>query len=129
MFGSHVIEERIRFAGIVEWQDVRMLQSGCDFDLVEEPLAAQDGGQLGTQDLYRDLAVVFEIVSQVDHRHPALAYVGFELVAIGQGRGETLRDLRSGVQRWFGMHSAQEGAHRLSGEVALNRKIHPALAR
>jgi hypothetical protein len=34
---------------------------GADLDLLDEPVGAEDGGQLGFQDLDGDLAVVLEV--------------------------------------------------------------------
>ena len=50
----------------------------------EEALGAQDGGQLRPQHLERDLAVVAEVVGQVDRRHPALPELALEAVAVGK---------------------------------------------
>ena len=62
-----------------------MLEVGGGLDLREEPLRAEHGGQLGPEHLDGDLAVVLEVVGQVDGGHAALAQLALDLVGIGQG--------------------------------------------
>ena len=61
-----------------------MLQVGGELDLGEEALGADHGRELGAQELERDLAVVPEILGQVDRRHPAGADLAFDPVAVGK---------------------------------------------
>ena len=68
----HVEEEGIGRAGVEQRQDVRVLQVGGRLDLAEEPVGADDRGQLRPQDLDRDLAVVLEVLGEVHRRHAAL---------------------------------------------------------
>ena len=49
-----------------------------------EALGAERGGQLGAQDLHRHLAVVLEVLGEVDRRHAALAELPFDAVAVGE---------------------------------------------
>ena len=65
-----------------------MLQVRGGPDFGEEPLGADHRGQLGAQHLERDLAVVLEVVRQVDRRHAALAQLPLEAVAVGERGGE-----------------------------------------
>ena len=67
-------------------QDVRVLEVGGGLDLAQEPLGADDRGQLGPQHLDRDLAVVLEVLGEVDGGHAALAELALEAVAVGTGR-------------------------------------------
>ena len=62
-----------------------MLQPGGEPDLAQEPLGAERGGELGVQHLERDLAVVLEVVREVDRGHAAAAELALERVAVGQG--------------------------------------------
>ena len=62
-----------------------MLEAGGDLDLGEEAVAADDGAQLGVQDLDGDLAVVLEVLGEVDGGHAALAELALEAVAVGRG--------------------------------------------
>ena len=65
-----------------------MLQVGGGLDLAEEPLGADHGGELGPQHLDRDLAVVLEVLGEVDGGHAALAELALDAVAVGQRGGE-----------------------------------------
>ena len=68
-----------------------MLQAGGGLDLGEEALAADDGGELGVQDLDGDLAVVLEVLGEVDRGHAALAELALEAVAVTERCGEAAR--------------------------------------
>ncbi len=84
----HVVEEARGFAGIVEGEDVGMLEPGGDLDLAEEALGAQRGGQLGPENLDGDFSAVAEVGGQVDHGHAALTQLALQRVAVGQRGGE-----------------------------------------
>ena len=62
-----------------------MLQVGRGLDLGQEPLGADHGGELGAEHLERDLAVVAEVLGQVDGGHAAGAELALEAVAVGEG--------------------------------------------
>ena len=57
-------------------------------DLGEEPLGAERRGEIGVQHLDRDVAVVLEVVREIDGRHAAAAELALDAVAIGDGSGE-----------------------------------------
>ena len=84
----HVVEEAVGGAGIEERQDVRVLQRGGGLDFHHEPVGADDGGELGLEDLEGDLAIVLEILGQVHGGHAALAELPLDAVAIGEGGDE-----------------------------------------
>jgi len=65
-----------------------------DLDLLEEPLGAKHGGEFGTQDLHRDLAVVLEVLGEVDGGHAAGPELVLDGVAVGEGGFETVEELR-----------------------------------
>ena len=67
-----------------------MLQRRRGGDLLHEPLGAQDRGQFGLQDLERHLALVLEVLGQVDGGHAALAELPLDPVAVGEGGGEAV---------------------------------------
>ena len=90
--GHDVVQERAGLARIVERKDVGVLQIGRGLDLGEEPLGADDGGQLGAQHLYRHTAVVTPVLGQVDRGHPALAELPLEQVALLERIDETNRN-------------------------------------
>jgi len=88
--GHHVEEERIRFAGIEERKNVGMIQiRGCSY-LGEESICADDGGELGAKNLYRDFARVPDIACQVHSRHSASAELAINEVTICECSRETL---------------------------------------
>ncbi len=86
-----VEEEAVGGAGIEERQDVGVLQRRGGRDLLDEPLGAEDGGELGLEDLERHLALVLEVLGQVHRGHAALAQLALDAVAVGQGGGEAVQ--------------------------------------
>ncbi len=70
-----------------------MLQVGGDFDLLEEPLRAQDRRELRSQDLDGDLPAVLTVSSEIDRRHAAAAELPLDRVPIGQGGPEALEEV------------------------------------
>ena len=87
----HVVGRALHLARVDEPEDVRMLQRGDRPDLAHEPVGPDHRGQLGAQDLDRDLAVVLEIVGEVDRGHAALAQLPLDAVAVGE-RSRKRRD-------------------------------------
>ena len=65
-----------------------MLQVGRGPDLAEEPLGADHGGELGPQDLDGDLAVVPQVLGEVNGGHAALAELALDPIAVGQRGGQ-----------------------------------------
>ena len=66
--------------------------AGCrrravSLDFAEEPLGAEDRGELRPEHLDGDLAVVLEVRRQVDRGHPAVAELALEAVAVGERGG------------------------------------------
>ena len=84
----HIEEEAVGLAAVEERQDVRVLQVGGGLDLAEEPLGADHGGEFRPQHLDRHLAVVLEVLRQVDRGHAAGAELALDAVAVGQGLGQ-----------------------------------------
>jgi hypothetical protein len=68
-------------AGVMDGQDVRMLQPGGQPDLPLEPLGAQRRGQLGQEDFQRDRPVVPEVLGQVDRGHAPAAELALDRVS------------------------------------------------
>ena len=62
-----------------------MREPGRDLDLAEEPLGPDRQGQLGLEDFQRDLAVVLDVVSEVEG-----ATKGFEMIAHARALGMDL---------------------------------------
>ena len=91
-----VEEEAVGLAAVEERQDVRVLEVGGGGDLAQEPLGADDRGQLRPEHLDRHLAVVLEVLRQVDGGHAAGAEFLLEAVAVGEGLGEAGKRVRQG---------------------------------
>ena len=106
--GHHVVEEPRRLTGVEQSEDVRMHQPRRDLDLAREAFGAHGGAEFRTQHLERHLAVVLEILGEVDRRHPPLAELALDPVAIGEGGGERAEGrVRGGLgchgeQLWMG---------------------------
>ena len=83
----------VRLSGVVERQDVGVAEARRDLDLAEKPLRAERGGQLGPEDLYRDLAVVLEVLGKIDRCHPAAADLTPDGIAVGESGSQTLGDV------------------------------------
>jgi hypothetical protein len=60
-----------------------MLEVGGGSDLGQESFRADDRTQLGPQDLERDVAVVAQVLSQVNRRHTAHAELSLDAVPTG----------------------------------------------
>ena len=83
--GHDVENGGVDSAGINEGEDVGMLQVGGGFDLLQEPLGADEYRQLGAEHFERDPAVVAPIQREVDRGHAAGAQLTLDGVAVGQG--------------------------------------------
>jgi len=95
--GHDVEEQPIGGARVVQRQDVGVLQRGRHLDLAEEALFAERGGELLAQDLHGDLAVVLEVVREIDRGHAPRAELALDAVAVGQGEGEPVERLSHAV--------------------------------
>jgi hypothetical protein len=93
----HDVEQQVvRRAGVVQRQDVGVLQGGRHLDLAEEPFLAERGRELFAQQLERDLAVVPEVVSEVDGRHATGTELALDGIAAGEGGPEAVRHDQAG---------------------------------
>src|SRR5207247_8786492 len=77
-------------AGVVQCQDVWVVQLGRDLDLSQKPVGPDDRRELGSQDLDGHLPAVLQVVGEVDRRHPAAAELPLDGVAPGEGGVEAL---------------------------------------
>jgi hypothetical protein len=66
-----VPEETDGLAGVVERQDVRVIEAGCQMDLTEETLRAEHWRHFRTQDLQRHLPPVLQVSGEIDRGHAA----------------------------------------------------------
>jgi hypothetical protein len=58
-----------------------MLQIGGDPDFAEKALRSNQGGELGVQNFYGDVTIVFPVVGEIDSSHPAAAELVFDGVS------------------------------------------------
>ena len=84
----HVEEQPVGVPRVEQGEDVRVLQRRGEFDLLQEPVGAEHCRELGVQHLDRDLPVVLDVLGEIHRRHPALAELTLDPVAIGQRRGQ-----------------------------------------
>ena len=80
----------VRRPGIEDWKDVGMLQTRCEFDLAQEPVAADASSQRGMQHLERYLALVLDIEGKKNRRHPTRAQFTHKRVGVAEGAPEAL---------------------------------------
>ncbi len=69
---------------------MRMLKTRRDLDLTEEAIWPKGRSKLGSQDLHRHLAVVLQILGEVDRGHAARAKLFLDGIAVGEGGFETV---------------------------------------
>ena len=79
-----VKEEAIGFPGIVEGEDIGMLELGGDLDLLEEPLRPDDHGKFLPQNLDGDFAAVLEVFGEIHGGHATRAELAFNTITVGE---------------------------------------------
>ena len=89
--GHHVIQKPVGRTRVDQREDVRMIESRADLDLVQEP--PEYRGELGAQHLHGNVAVVFEIMREIDRGHAARADLALD--AIPAGHAACNRDMSS----------------------------------
>ncbi len=67
-----------------------MLEIGGRLYFLDEPIGPKNGGKFGPQDLHRHLAVVFQILGEIDRGHAARAEFFLDGVAVGKSRFEAV---------------------------------------
>ena len=70
-----------------------MAQARRDVDLAQEALAAQHGTEFRPQQLEGDLAMMLEVLSEIDRGHPAATDLLFYAVAVGECRLEAFEQV------------------------------------
>jgi hypothetical protein len=68
-----------------------MIEVRCDLDLAEETIDANRSGQLRPEHLDRDLAIMLEIVSEIDGCHPTSTELTLNRVAVSQRSFQTIK--------------------------------------
>lgn len=80
------------FPGVVQRQDAGVLQIGGRLDLARKRSGTDHRGQFRTQDLESNLALVPEVLGQIDESHSGGAELPLDTVAVGDGVREAFRD-------------------------------------
>ena len=84
--GHDVVEEPVRFTGIEEWNDVRVIELCGDTDLLEKSLVAECLSKFRLEHLDGHLAVVFQVCSQIHGCHSTFTEFADDGVARRQCR-------------------------------------------
>ena len=112
--GHDVERQAIGGAGVEERQNVRVAKMRGRPDLGDEAVGADDRRQIALQHFDRDLALVPDIVREIDGRHSSDAELSLDTVSRQKSRRE-----RGGNVRHAGILSKPESDRR-STRVALN---------
>ncbi len=75
---------------------MRVLKTGGELDLTEEPVGADGRCQLGVEHLERHRPVVANVVSEVDDGHAAAAELALDAVMVGQRNLEASQHIGQG---------------------------------
>jgi len=62
---------------------VRVVEAGRDLDLAQKALGTECCGKLGLEHLDGYFAMVLQVLGEVDRRHPAVAELALDCVAVG----------------------------------------------
>lgn len=87
----HIVQQAVGHTRVEERKNVRMLQTGREFDFAEETLGPEHRREFGVQHLDGDTTLVPHIRGQKDGRHAAFADFAIHRVAVGDGGGETIQ--------------------------------------
>ena len=104
----HVVQQAVGLTTVEQRQNVRMLQARGGADLGQEPFAAERGAQIGVQHLDRDVAVVLEIVREIDGGHATGAEFAENVITVGEGGGEPLGWCGHGIEQWKDKRQARK---------------------
>src|SRR4029077_7086550 len=89
-----------RFAGVVDGEDVRVLEPGGNVDLALKALGAARQDQVHRKDLQRDGALVLEVPRQIHGRHAAASQLALSRVAVAKRLGQLSGNVS---QVWLGL--------------------------
>ena len=87
-----VVQQAAGLPRVIQRENVGVLECRGDLDLAEEPLAAEDGRQLGLEQLDGDAPVVLQVLGEKDDRHPTAAKLSLDPVSIAERRRELLEE-------------------------------------
>ena len=84
---------RISGAAVIKRKDMGMVQARRDLDFAEEAIGAERRGELGAEDLHRNLAMMLQVFREIDGGHAAHAELTQQPVAVGERGGERRRNV------------------------------------
>jgi hypothetical protein len=90
-----VVQRAAGGAGLVEREEVDVLEVGDELDLALEAFGADGRDELGTQDLHGDLAVEPEVPGEEDDGHATVSDLAQDLVPPGKCGGQASREIHS----------------------------------
>ncbi len=117
------VQDAVGLARVVDRDDVRVVEAGGDLGLADEALPERVIiGELGTEDLQRDLAAQPDVLGQVDDRHPTAAdhphhAMPRELGSRPADRSYAVHGRRGGI----GERRLPRGRHPLPGVARVGR--------
>jgi hypothetical protein len=95
----HIEEQPTGLARIMQRQDVRVGETRDGPDLLLEPIGTYRGGELGSQHLECNLAVVAHVVRQIHRGHASRTQRSFDAVAVGEDFLQTLETVGQAAPR------------------------------
>src|SRR3954447_3708576 len=99
-----------------------MGEPGGDLNLASEALRAEERAELRPENLERHLAVVLEVVGQVDGRHTAAPELAVQGVAADEGGVQAGELIGVGhVPRYDGWKGSQRGTRREDNVLGISR--------
>ena len=99
-----------------------------DFDLLEKPLRTERRGELGLQHLDGDLAMVLQVLGEIDRRHSPAAKLALDRVAVGEGSLQTCEKISQVGTRGAGqVHHRGQRRARPEGQASVPHFRSPLL--
>ena len=104
--GHDVEQAAAGLTGVVQREDVRMVEPRRDLDLAQEALRTDRRGQFGSQHFDRHEPMMLDVVREVDRRHAAVPQLALDRIATSERRPKAhIGSGRQALLRW----SAQVG--------------------
>jgi hypothetical protein len=88
-----VVQQSVGITGIVQRNDVGVVEAGGSVDLPQEPLGTQRGREFGPQDLDRHRPTVLEVLGEIHDGHPATPDLALDRVAVANCSLEAVEEL------------------------------------
>ena len=77
-------------AGVIDREDVRVVETGGEADLTLEPLGAERGPEIGIEHLQRDEPVVLQVAGEIHGGHAATAEHALQEISVAERFGEQI---------------------------------------